>query len=510
MRMRMRILLVASVFFSLATHANDGLILSFYITNDGIISTIGRQNAGYPLLSDAVYTSTDFSLIGDPPTIIYNDSPLKFFHAFMERFGPKLEQIITQEQLTDLPLKIYVASAGADKAKKSATPTIESQPYYADFYGEKSRSCYKASNKQEFFACMFALDIEPWIHKKAEVFIEQDSYLMATMATQRLKKTSHNEDVVMVHTTTYSKPYYLSGNTFEPDITSRSSPQDGGKLGGSFQTGANLNTEFFQPLTQKKDFAELTKKFKSDLELKKNKKLDEEITVSDERFEIALKKQTDSDLICVLYLDPFLHKACYRKTSEDPIGFHGASRMIYRLSNQWLGCNFFGDKVREVAEGLLPTSIPSIDSGWKIDVDKAKYDAIALMKQSNESLTDIIITFLYTQYKMDENTSVDKFPRLILVGEKINTFEFLALHHFTTISDNLLKILNDENHQQKLFELLQKNQIVIEDINCFKKWLVKHAKPVIRDMLWIPSQEFTNYMHTSAQSRTEKVTQSIE
>ena len=481
------LLLLCTGFYITGTLA-DTNIITFYVTNDGIIATIGLESKdrAEQIFSVGV-DAQDHELLLDPPNLAFNDSPLKALGLLMQRHGYLFKQILTSEQRKKLPTKIYIAGAGADRASRQPVPELS---LVAEYQTNNNGGCLDLLTKKNFHACMFSKKVEETVPGlKTTYTIENDTYLMATMATihdqnsQSDKSDDNNHPVLALHTTTCAVAALVKTDG-KIEINNKSvNPDAGGiyNLGQCFSD--SLDDDHKQNIINSKD--------------------------DQPAFEKHLESMPAA--ASAIYQSRALHQISYESTA---CTLRGAPAMYCRLVQRKKGYNVFGNLYLQVASnGGYPLQPESFST---VPYDNQQAEAEAALEVGgvfDNLLTEIISAYTHMIFQermkaMDSEDSegskdlTDRMPapQLVLVGEYIDLLRGLdGIGNEETFRTYGLGRLFQWDYTDRLYKVLPLHYLSIRE--GYHGWLKTDIMPLIEKAKVIPREKFFHYLHQGAVKR---------
>ena len=473
---RQFLLLLCTGFYLGHTWA-DANIITFYITNEGIITTIGLESETIPELTfSAGISAEDHELLFNSPNFHSTSSFLKILDVFIQRHGSEFLQILADEKHQSLPVKIYLAGAGVNAATREMLPLIRDVRNYINV---SNWSCLQSPDKKEFHACMFRKKIEEIIpaERIEDYRVEDDMQLMATMATMVVESgttdqqpVNNNRPILMFHASTYTTSALI-----DTQYIMRHAHCIHGK-GGMFSLGdAFLH---MQPIT---DY------------MIKN-----------------IGCQSDFEKGFEYYGMPAMAPAVYEVLKS--CHFRGdfgrmSATMLYNLlvgDTRYL--HILGSLVAQIADGKgeLPSTIaPTLEYDHKA----AGEEAATLVKASVDDLLTKIITFhAYLNQQFQSVPGQEKIdnPQVVLLGEHA---------HLLTGGDGSgsedafrtawLSRLSQTKYTDSLYHKLWGDHLLPGALNelDFGLWLDEHIRPLILQANVLSRKEFRDYLHRGAIKR---------
>ena len=487
-----QVLLLLCTGFYLGHTWADANIITFYVTNEGIIATIGLESKdrAEQIFSVGV-DAQGHELLLDPPNLTNDDSPLKALSLLMQRHGYLFTQILTSEQRKKLPTKIYIAGAGADRAGEQSKPEDHKIDEYLT---DNNWQCRNAVNKKHFHACMFSKKVEETVPGlKTTYAIENDTYLMATMATihdqnsQSGKSDDNNHPILALHTTTYAVAALVKTDG-KIEINSKSVNPDAGGI-------YNLGQCFSDSLDDHK-----------------------QNIINSEDNQPAFEKHLESmpAVASAIYQSWALHQIYYQSTART---LRGAPAMYCRLVQRKKGYSIFGNLCLQVASNggcpLQPESFSTVP----YDHQQAKKEAALKVEEVFDNLlTEIISSYIHMIFEerikamkvMSRENSTDSIsklidampvPQLVLVGEYINLLEGLdGSGNEETFRTFGLNRLSQREYTDSLYKKFSLGYLA-ENVDTFYSLLSMDIVPLIGAAKVVPREKFSHYLHQGAVKR---------
>ncbi len=391
---------------------SNTLVLSLYINNAGLQLAFGLSSSDEPLYEMTLNTWESSELNGHPPNIALNDSPLIFVREAFKKAAPQVQDEIKKLGLEGLPVKVYIAAAGADAAEDKPLPVGDVVNLLS---AAQSEICYRPDLKRkEFFQCAFLQEVHDTLLRDQEVmhleqsvsrgdvsiFLEQDAHLINDIAA-RYAQLSNKTRAIVVHSTTISQPYLIP----DPKTIGTLSwiPSSLNKDGGIHQIG-----RIYQRHLQ--------------------------------------THQGTDPLDYVVAHDAM--------TSNYPTGAQGNIR---RLKDRKLGANNFGRIVGETANGMNHDRISygnDIQSQSLREqlYEQARLEALPYLNQARESFIDLTLLLL----SKHSSWFLHQTPRLIILGEEAEIM-FSSQKEFTDFAESL----PDSVSRSEQAKLLLKNVTIV-------------------------------------------------
>ena len=254
-----------------------------YISNWGM--TLVSQPYNEDVTTYSATTLSNSELLGDPPTLVYNDSPVAFLMFMLKPDIAKSLRLQNEQFGKDVERQLYIGAAGYDGVESSRLSerikkTIKVEGVKQEV--EKTLSewirsaidssrinktldidvnqaltdagCYLVENKAEFHHCAlrWALEYRTGIHIKPEHSVmEQDNELMTQMASDLILQHKLQPNLhFILHATSLLQPYALDASghlIYTPGWMGSGAWYDEGNLtraGGSYMVGQNYAASF--------------------------------------------------------------------------------------------------------------------------------------------------------------------------------------------------------------------------------------------------------------------------
>lgn len=519
------IILSIGLTFTRIAHADPTNIITMYINNSGIHATVGINSETTPELKLSMDQSTEPTLTGEPPSLFFKSSPLKFFNRFWATYGGSIRHLLNNDDRKTLPTKIHIAAAGAEMAVEQDTPKREEVAHFLALYPqEEGDKCLQAKNKKGFFQCIFLLETKKWLPRQSNITveIEHDINLMAAIASlyhdREKSKLDYNTEaatpkeksaVLMGHVSTFLNLYEI------PDTQSQQCYKINAKTivhpAASHQLGTLFKDKHAIPCLNHATMKPVVESFDQQKILRSKGEL-YEIRVDQSQFEECFKQynqENQDDLLSAVYSCKFLHEVVHTEPGKTDPRYRGAPYMICRLVKSKVGNNLFGDIVETIfCSKDDPAAADNFLQCVPYSRDTAHQQVKSLMDELTQSALDVIFmtSYHYTwqQHKEHEpslpNTGRKKpLPTLILVGEKTHFFEHYAQQEQTSFAAILQKRLEDKDYINNLASRVPSAALFTVGTLGIQQNLIEtvmsNTKHLIENMVMIPSAEFPDLMH---------------
>ncbi|MCY4330022.1 MAG: hypothetical protein OXC48_08100 [Endozoicomonadaceae bacterium] len=549
--------IVISLFFLAIvqkSQARQAATIVFYITKSGMYAMVGTNDKEKPEKIFFMDQSTEPTLTNDPPTLIYTDSPVKFFYTFWEKCGKEIRLLLNDEIHKDMPVKVYIAAAGAALAKEMKEEIKRHDNTIVDYYlssylPAKADQCFTQPNKLKYFQCIFQLkireqlagkivttyDIVPdvdLITKAASLYYNQvksvsnpqSEWVARSLVTQLTRSTIQKAPLLIGHITTdfdfYKVDDYRCDSQYSPlSVLNCFSDL---KCFTVYQLGSDFNKKHLQPLINSEVMQPVTCQFEEQL-AKQKIGLKHQIKLEQQKFEQLLynyqQKHADH-LLSAVYASEILHLAKHQDLNKPEPLYQGAPCMIYRLakSNRYCyppeqGCNLFGDLVQDVIR--TKGCVAGTDKINKITKTCPQYlpahahaQAMTLADQSSQSLLEYITSM--SLFRADPNDGNSEVTPLILIGDRISLLEQYAGAKGINLTEELLSSLTDVRKLDDLFREYKRIVLVKETAGPSQEYINKTAReqfqkdiekktiPLIKGMIMVPQEEFLGLIYQAA------------
>ena len=426
------------------SRADDGApILSVYITNTGSHLTLGLSDALAPLYSRSINTWDRTELYGDPPNLMFNDSPLRFFRKALQDAAPDIRKIMmSHKQFLNAPLRVYIGSAGADGAINKPRPNDSILPLLTE---EQKTKCYDGFlNRKDFFQCVFSFDIRDQLLKDSpspqiRLTMQQDTQLINAMASQHARRHNQikpDEVAIVVHSTTISQPYLMQNG--EALSIGGWVPPDFRKKGGIYQIGKEFQSYLRHP-------------------------------------------EKEPSLLQVVKLDP--------RSAHHPKGIEAN---MTRLQVTGKGFNNFGRIVGETAVQKNSALLHAND----LELEGRLHNrALAEAKPMVTNTRKAFVQMTLMLYAMTEKRFAERPPHIIIVGEESDIL-FPDTNTFHNTAQQVISAT-------ELGSILQQSPILTArpDLTAKGKmqtWIETRASDITQHVSIIPVSEFSQIQHQTA------------
>ncbi len=420
--------------------AAESQVLSVYITNAGAWLSYGTSANSQLQYHTSLNTWESADLYGHPPNLLFNDSPLTLFRQLINQAAPSLKSLIDTRE----PLQVYLAAAGADRAKTMALP--KSAALVSMLSSAQAEQCYlQDKSRAEFFTCAFQQELMEQLlnttdSDRVNVVLEQDHHLITAVADlyqgQNQGAKVANEPAIVVHSTTLAQPYLVingRAKDFGPWV---SEPLEG--HGGIHQIGKLLQAYLGQ------------------------------------------HENPDDPLRYVVSRDPM--------TANHP---KGAEANMKRLE-LGKGFNNFGQIAGETANGSNQQRV-NLEASKKALYQQATLAAMPLLHSARQDLIRLSLHL----YAREESRFAGHTPKLIIVGEEAslmfaNERVFRATAH---------KVLTEQTHEL-LPDILFEQRPALADPEAQRHWLREKAIPLLDSVTVLPSMRMPTLQHQVAIKKT--------
>ncbi len=412
--------------------AADTQVLSVYINNAGAALAYGTSADNQPRYQNTLNTWESSELYNQPPNLFFNDSPLVLFRKLIAESAPQLKKIIDKK----MPLKIYLAAAGADAAATMSIP--KSSTLINLLTQAQTERCYKHElNRAQFYACVFGEEIREQIMEGADlaeskVELEQDQYLINEIAAIHSGTISNDEPTIVVHSTTLGQPY-LTINGRAKSLGSWV-PESMRRSGGIYEIGQILQGYLHN------------------------------------------NRDSNNPLRYVLMHDPM--------TANHP---DGAAANIERFQSEGKGYNNFGYIAGETANGLNERRV-QLDLAKKVIYQQAQLSAESMLNVARGDM----VRLANMLYALEEETFAGKTPRLIIVGEEADLMFSNEDVFRKTVRDMLAK------GHDLLPTCLYETRTDLKDKDKHQQWLDKKGVPFMDNVTILPSWQMSTLQHQVA------------
>ncbi len=416
--------------------AAESQVLSVYITNAGAWLSYGSSTNSQPQYHTSLNTWESADMFGHPPNLLFNDSPLALFRQLVTQAAPSLKSLIDERQ----PLQVYLAAAGADKAKTMPLP--KSAALVSILSSAQAEQCYQPDkNRAEFFACAFQQELMEQLldttdSSQVNVVLEQDHHLITAMAALYQGQQAADEPSIVVHSTTLAQPYLV--------INGRAK---------------DLGPWVFEPLVGHGGIHQIGKLLQTYLSQHEN---------------------PDDPLRYVVSRDPL--------TANHP---GGAEANMKRLG-LGKGFNNFGQIAGETANGSNQQRV-NLEAGKKALYQQATLAAMPLLHAARQ---DMIRLSLHI-YALQEPRFAGKTPKLIIVGEEAS----LMFANEKIFRASAYKVLTEQGHEL-LPETLYEHRPALADPEQQRHWLREKAIPMLNNVTVLPSMRMPALQHQVALKKT--------
>ncbi len=522
--------------FTQIARSGEANIIAFHITDAGMYMTIGVDDKKEPEKTFSMHQSTEPALTGDPPSLAFKDSPVKFFHIFWEKYEAEIRQLLCDDIHKKLPIKVYIAAAGTRKAATETIPQNKIIDHYLSLYPEeKTKICLTKENKLEFFKCLFILEIEKRLsHKIISCDMVPNANMIVEMASlhcgqitsksntenqQALdqgptpKKTKDSKQSMFVaHMSTGFHFYRITNVNIKDDNTKDlsyfclptnnscflSDPWNIYKAGVFFKKKhlhKLINSQVMKPVSDEFD----SQSFDQTMGLR------DQIQLDKKQFEASLcqyNEKNNDHLLSAVYSADILHDAEHKDPTKEEVLYQGAPYMIYRLGRLGKGYNLFGDCVCDVLckNGYACDQFEQRMSRIKMICpeylsERACDQAVDLTDNVCDEFLEYIISmslYNFSEHTEDNDLTSDPF---VLIGDGIDLLNQYARRKKLNLVEILLQKLQTLQYVNKLFYRIKVVSGKKKSKDEFEKEIKTKTIPLIRAMVIVPKDEFIGLMH---------------
>ena len=487
----------------------DSHIVTFYVTDDGIIATIGLESKKEPekVFSVGIH-ATDHELLLVSPNFTQDVYPLKALTFLMKKFGDQFSQTLTagnqdvQALLTGdnkkkMPVKIYISAAGADSAAGMKPPEKDK---VSDYIDDSNKKCLKKKNKKEFHSCMFQKAIQAITPERrvVEYKTEQDHQLAVAITHLYDKKptadgkASDNHPILMLHLTTEMTTAFLKANGMEnKDIFTK-------KMGMS-----SLGDRFCQGILSYKHchYLNTVKKIRGDDEEKEKKG-----STQSQKPDLVSAVYNNKTLSDYLSSDTLaLQEPQYNPPYHYPL--------ISRPHNHKLFGNLVAQTARNNGQTFVPISTTPVTYDTKHAREMAAHHVEDLMKKLLVEITGLYLSSCWSASDVKDLSHQEVLPQLILLGEHTNLLEGLDMEDMEDMegldgSDNqeIFRTFGLGLFQRQGFLTLLLRDLpfkgddsVTRDTLC--QWQNRYLAPIIENARVMSRSDFVHSLHEGAVQR---------
>ncbi len=416
-------------------------VLSVYMTNAGVHLTFGLSNSQSSLYELTINTWDHTDLYGDPPNLVFNNSPLKFFRTILREAAPHLlNEMMTRRQLMDPPLQVYISAAGADKAETLPVPDQSIASFLSD---EQKSQCYVPElNRRDFYQCVFAFEVKTQLHRpslspKIQLIVEQDTHLINAMAWshgKQLNKTRPGQPAIVIHTTTIGQPYLMKDGRAVP--LAGWVPPAMAKKGGVFQIG--------------------------------------------QEFQSFLKVTESSSLVDVIQHDPRSH--------NHPLG----QQAYFMRLKQGKGYNNFG---RMVGETAMEINRETLGKNGLNTNSSAYQHALRIAAPMVVKARKAFIQLTLALYARNEFLFEGQYPHIIIVGEETDIL-FPSLSTYTSTAWEVIGETHPGSGDWQKSAIAKRADLSSQE--AMQAWIENKAGNIVHNVSILPVSKFAKFQHQAS------------
>ncbi|MCL6271969.1 hypothetical protein M3P05_18780 [Sansalvadorimonas sp. 2012CJ34-2] len=419
-------------------------VLSVYMTNAGARLTFGTSLSPLPLYELTINTWDRTDLYGDPPNLVLNNSPLKYFRYLLTEAKPFiLKQLLAHKEWMDAPLQVYIGAAGADKAETMSIPDRSVLSYLNP---RQLKQCYNPElSRKDFYQCAFTHEVNEILHRpplspKIDMIVEQDTHLINSMAwfhAQRLHKAKPGQPAIVIHSTSISQPYLMKDGQVIP--LEGWMPPALQKKGGTYQIG--------------------------------------------EEFQNYLNSTDSSDLIDAIEHD--------QRSYNHPLG----QKENFKRLKRGKGYNNYGRIVGETGVEINKQHLKQNGLNTNsLAYSKAVQIAMPMIEKARKAFVQLTLAL----YARNQNLFDGHYPHIIIVGEESDIlFPNLSTFH-STVWNVISEARPSVGDWQRTVTLKRKE---LADSDKMKAWLENDAGHIVQNVSILPVTKFARYQHRASVKR---------